>query len=201
MYLKGSAKLSTALARELVEKGFRYEDIKKIIIDNTPYRDDEVKVFEDVLFNKIEKFSQYLQVIDTETGEDYYYFTARDLHEDTGLTLGVINGSIYSGYLANSVFKIQKLAFSSNELCKDKTQIFNKRLGKIKTRESYTKNGKYVSNPLIVIDTHTDDIKVYGRGRVFCEEFNLEAKDLAKYIINGWKFMNRYKIESCNKTQ
>ena len=99
--LKKTAELSTILARELVEKGFEHGKIKEIIIDKTPYRGREIKKFEDILFKKIEKFSQYLYVVNVKTGEDYCYFSVRDLHEDTGLTIGSINGSIYSEHLAN----------------------------------------------------------------------------------------------------
>ena len=76
MNLRGSAKLSTELARELVENGFEYKNIREIIISKTPYRGTDIEKFEDILFNKIEKFSQYLYVVNTETGESYYYFTA-----------------------------------------------------------------------------------------------------------------------------
>ena len=199
MNLRGSAKLSTELARELVENGFEYKNIREIIVNKTPYRGKDIEKFEDVLFNKIEKFSQYLYVVNTETKEEYYYFTVRDLHEDTGLTVGAINGSIYSGYLANSVYKIDRLSFSSKELCKDKRQLFKRRIGKIKMRECCIKSGKYMSNPLMVIDTHTDDIKIYENARMFCEEFNVKSYNLSKYILNNWKVMSRYKIKTYNK--
>ena len=44
------------------------------------------------------------------------------------------------------------------------------------------------------IDTYTDKKTVYSSGREFCEEINLESKELSKYIINNWKVMSRYKI-------
>ena len=52
MNLRGSAELSTVLARELIENGFEYENIEKIIIDRTPYRDKEIEIFEDILFKR-----------------------------------------------------------------------------------------------------------------------------------------------------
>ena len=199
MNLRGAAELSTMLARELVEKGFKYENIEKIIEERTHYEGKDIELFEDILFKKIEKFSQYLYVVNVKTGEDYYYFSVRDLHEDTGLTKGSINGSIYSGYLANLMFKIERLCFSSKDLCKDKTQLFSKRIGRVKAREYYPRSGKYMTDPLMVIDTYTDSIKIYENARLFCEDFNIKTYNLSKYILNNWKVMSRYIIRSCNK--
>ena len=193
--LKKSAELSTMLARELVEKGFEHGKIKEIIIDKTPYRGREIKKFEDILFKKIEKFSEYLYVVNTETKEDYCYFTVRDLHEDTGLKLSSINGSINTGYLANSVFKIDRLAFTSKELCQDKTYLFEKKIGKVKLKKDHVRSGKYISRPLRVTDTYSDTVKEYEEARLFCEEINLQSKDLSKYILNGCRIKRRYEIE------
>ena len=189
MNLRGAAELSTILARELVEKGFKYENIEKIIKERTHYEGKDIELFEDILFKKIEKFSQYLYVVNVKTGEDYYYFSVRDLHEDTGLTIGSINGSIYSEHLANSIFKIEKRYFNSKVLCKDKTHLFDNKIGKIKKKETPNRQckGKYVSKPIIVIDTHTDNKKIYQTGRELCEEFNLETRHLSKYILNDWR--------------
>ena len=114
--------------------------------------------------------------------------------EDTGLSTGAVNGSIYGGWAANSMFNIERLSFSSKELCGDKTHLFRKRIGKVKAKKYYAKEGKYVSNPLLVIDTHTDCKKVYKTARLFCEEFNIKSNNLSKYIINDWKVMSRYKV-------
>ena len=195
MQLKGVSQISNALAKELVVTGFEYENIRKIIEDRTQFKGDCVDLFEDELFKKIEKFSQYLYVVNVNTGDEYYYFTVKDLCEDTGLSIGAVNGSIYGGWLANSVFRIERLSFSSKELCKDKTHLFSKKIGKVKVRKYYTKDGKYISKPLLVIDTHTDCKKVYETARLFCEEFNIRSNNLSKYIINDWRVMSRYKIK------
>ena len=201
MSLRGAAELSTILARELVEKGFRYEDIEKIIKERTTYKGLDIKVFEEMLFNKIEKFSRYLYVVNVETGEDYYYFTVRDLCKDTNLTVSAIQGSIYRKCYANSAFKIEKRCFSSKELCKDKTHLFSRRIGEVKKKEAPNRKcrGKYVSAPVVVTDTHTDTEKFYSTGREFCEEFNLETRHLSKYIINNWKLISRYRIRTYKK--
>ena len=201
MSLKGSAELSTVLARELVINGFEHKDIYNLIETRTPYKGIDARTFERMLFKKIEKFSQYLHVVNTSTDEEYCYLTARDLCKDTNLTLSAVNGSLYTGCCANSIFKIEKRYFSSKDLCKDKTHLFSKRIGKIKKKETPNRQcrGKYVSKPVMVIDTHTDNKKVYQTGREFCEEFNLETRHLSKYILNDWKFMSRYKIRVYRK--
>ena len=201
MSLRGAAELSTILARELVEKGFKYENIEKIIKERTSYRDLDAKVFEEILFDKIEKFSKYLYVVNIETGEDYYYFTVRDLCKDTNLTTSAIQGSIYKNCYTGSIFKIERKSFSSKDLCKDKAHLFSKRIGKVKKKETPNRKcrGKYVSAPVVVIDTYADTEKVYNAGREFCEEFNLETRHLSKYIINDWKLMSRYRIRTYKK--
>ena len=201
MSLRGAAELSTMLARELVEKGFKYENIEKIIKERTPYRDLDAKVFEEILFDKIEKFSRYLYVVNIETGEDYYYFTVRDLCKDTNLTTSAIQGSIYKNCYTSSMFKIERRSFSSKDLCKDKTHLFAKKIGEVKKKETPNRKcrGKYVSAPVVVTDTYTDTEKFYNTGREFCEEFSLETRHLSKYIINNWKLMSRYRIRTCKK--
>ena len=97
------------------------------------------------------------------------------------------------------MFKIERLCFSSRELCKDKAELFRKKIGRVKVRKYYTKDGKYVSNPLMVIDTHADEVKIYENARAFCDEFNIKSHNLSKYILNNWKVMSRYIIRSCNK--
>ena len=198
---KSFAQLSTELARELVEKGFEHKDIGRIIKEKTPFKYSQAKAFEERLYEKIEKFSKYLYVVNVETGEDYYYFTARDLCKDTNLTMSAIQGSIYKNCNADSIFKIERRSFNSKDLCKDKTHLFTKRIGKVKKREAPNRKckGKYVSAPVIIIDTHTDTGKIYATGREFCEEFGLETRNLSKYIINNWKLMSRYIIRTYRK--
>ena len=198
---KSFAQLSTELARELVEKGFEHKDIGRIIKEKTPYRYSQAKEFEERLYDKIEKFSKYLYVVNVETGEDYYYFTVRDLCKDTNITMSAIQGSIYKNCNADSIFKIERRSFNSKDLCKDKTHLFAKKIGKIKKKEAPNRKckGKYVSAPVIIIDTHTDVGKVYATGREFCEEFGLETRNLSKYIINNWKLMSRYIIRTYRK--
>ena len=198
---KSFAQLSTELARELVEKGFEHKDIGRIIKEKTPFEYSQAKAFEERLYEKIEKFSKYLYVVNVETGEDYYYFTVRDLCKDTNLTMSAIQGSIYKNCNADSIFKIERRSFNSKDLCKDKTHLFAKKIGKIKKKEAPNRKckGKYVSAPVIIIDTHTDTGKIYATGREFCEEFGLETRNLSKYIINNWKLMSRYIIRTYRK--
>ena len=194
MFLKGASKLSTEIARDLIRNGFKYEDIREIVKNRTHYKGRDIEYFEDELFKKIEKFSKYLRVINISTGEEYYYFTVKDLCEDTGLSTSAVNGGIYGGSLVNLMLKVERLSFSSKELCKDKTDLLDKRLGKLKPRKYYAKGGKYMSKPLLVIDTHTDQKKIYKTARLFCKEFNIESNNLAKYIRNNWRVMSRYEI-------
>ena len=199
--LKNAGRLSTELARELIEKGFRYDEVEKIIKERTPYEYSDAKKFEEMLFNKIEKFSEYLHITNINTGEEYYYFTVRDLCKDTNLTSSAIQGSIYKKCYTNSMFKIERRSFASKDLCKDKTHLFSKRIGQIKKKEMPNRRcrGKYISNPIKVTDLQEGTEKTYKVAREFCEELNLEARNLSKYIVNGWKFMNRYKIEAYKK--
>ena len=195
MYLNGAGRLCTEIAKDLIKNGFRYEDIRQIVESRTQYKGREAEYFEDNLFKKIEDFSRYLCVTNIETEEKYYYLTVRDMHEDTGLSLNTINASILRKTRANSIFRVERMSFTTSELCKDKQHLFSKRIGKIKKRERISRSGKYISNPLMCIDTYTDKKTVYSSGREFCEEINLESKELSKYIINNWKVMSRYKIK------
>ena len=199
MYLKNEGKLSTEIARSLIKNGFKYEDIREIVESKTPYKGEDIEYFEDSLFKKIESFSRYLRVTNIKTGEKYYYLTVRDMHEDTGLSINAINASILRKTHANSVFKVERLSFSSSELCENKSYLFDKRIGEVKRRSRIAKSGKYISNPLMCIDTHTGEKKVYPTGREFCDRLGLETKELSKYIINNWRVMSRYKIAPCSK--
>lgn len=194
MYLKDEGKFSTEIAKNLIKNGFRYEDIREIVKNKTPYKGKEIEHFEDSLFKKIETFSRYLCVTNIKTKEKYYYLTVRDLHEDTGLSVNAINASIFKKTRANLMFKVERLSFSTSELCKDKAHLFSKRIGKVKKRDKVVKDGKYISNPLMCIDTRTDERKVYPTAREFCEELNIETKELSKYIINNWRVKSRYRV-------
>ena len=195
MYLKGVSELASKMAIELIEEGFNFEDIRGYIKENTSFKDMEIEMFEDILFNKIEKYSTYIYVIDVNTNEEFYYHTVREMSEDTGLSVGAINGSIYGTNYANSMFDINRVAFSSKELCRYKKHLFSKKIGKVKTRKYFTKTGKYISEPLKVTDTFTNNITIYQTGRLFCEEFCITSSNLSKYILNNWKYKGRYKIE------
>lgn len=195
MYLKGASELANKIAIELIEEGFNYEDIRQLIINKTNYEGEEIDIFEDKLFNKIEKYSQYIHVININTKEEFYYHTVREMSEDTGLTVGAINGSIYGTNYANSVFDVSKREFTTKELCKYKKHLFSKKIGKVKIRQYYTKSGKYMSKPLKVTDTLTDNIVIYQTARLFCNEFNIKSYNLSKYILNNWKYKGRYKLE------
>ena len=116
--------------------------------------------------------------------------------KDTGMTESTINGSIYGLNLANSMFKVEKRYFNSKDLCKNKEKLFNKKIGKVEIREYYSKGGRHVSSPLKVTDTHTNEVMYYKTGRQFCSEFEMKGYNLSKYILQGFKFKGRYKLES-----
>ena len=195
MYLKGASELASKMAIQLIEEGFNYEDIRNFVIQNTNYTGSDIERFEDKLFTKIEKYSQYIYVVNINTKEEFYYHTVRELSEDTGLTVGAINGSIYGTNYANSIFDIYKKEFTVKELCKPKKHLFSKKIGKVKIRQYYTKSGKYMSKPLKVTDTLTDSIMIYQTARLFCNEFDIKSYNLSKYILNNWKYKGRYKLE------
>ena len=195
MYLKGVSELASKMAIELIEEGFNFEDIREYIKQNTNFNEAEIEIFEDKLFSKIEKYSTYIYVVDVNTNEEFYYHTVREMSEDTGLSVGAINGSIYGTNYANSMFDVQRVVFSSKEICRYKKHLFAKKIGKVKTREYFTKTGKYISEPLRVTDTITNNITIYQTGRLFCDEFCIASSNLSKYILNNWKYKGRYKIE------
>lgn len=195
MYLKGASELASKMAIQLIEEGFNYEDIRNFVIQNTNYTGSDIERFEDKLFTKIEKYSQYIYVVNINTKEEFYYHTVRELSEDTGLTVGAINGSIYGTNYANSIFDIYKKEFTTKELCKSKKHLFSKKIGKVKIRQYHTKSGKYMSKPLKVTDTLTDSIMIYQTARLFCNEFDIKSYNLSKYILNNWKYKGRYKLE------
>ena len=118
------------------------------------------------------------------------------MSEDTGMTESCINGSIYSLHLANSMFIVEKRYFNSKDICKNKEELFSKKIGRVKVREYYTKGGRHLSNPLRVIDTYTNKIMHYPTGRMFCNEFEIKGYNLSKYILEGYKYKGRYKIEN-----
>jgi hypothetical protein len=195
--IKGVNQLASELALKLIEEGFDYKDIRRIVIERTNfYKEEDIIKFEDKLYKKIEKYSQYIYVKNVNTGEEYYYHTVQEVVLDTTMTEGQVNGSIYGGNLANSTFLIQRLSFTTKELCQDKRHLFKKKIGKVEVRQFYTKEGKYMSNPLKVIDTYTDSIRIYQNARLFCDEFNIKTYNLSKYILNNWRVKGRYKLES-----
>jgi hypothetical protein len=195
--IKGVNQLASELALKLIEEGFDYSDIRRIVIEKTNfYKEEDIVKFEDKLYKKIEKYSQYIYVKNVNTSEEYYYHTVQEVVLDTTMTEGQVNGSIYGSNLANSTFLIQRLSFTTKELCQDKRHLFKKKIGKVDVRQFYTKEGKYMSNPLRVIDTYTDSIRIYQNARLFCDEFNIKTYNLSKYILNNWRVKGRYKLES-----
>ena len=197
MFKRGAGQLASKIAKELIIKGFKYEDLDNIIKRETNYKtEEELEYFEDKLFEKLEKFSMYVWAKEIKTGKEYYYLTVKDMAKDTGMTESTINGSIYGLNLANSMFKVEKRYFNSKDLCKNKEDLFNKKIGKVKIREYYSKGGRHVSSPLKVTDTHTNKVMYYKTGREFCSEFEMKGYNLSKYILQGFKFKGRYKLES-----
>ena len=45
-------------------------------------------------------------------------------------------------------------------------------------------------------DTFTNKIMNYPTGRAFCDEFEIKGYNLSKYILEGYKYKGRYKIEN-----
>ena len=197
MFKRGAGQLASKIAKELIIKGFKYEDLDNIIKRETNYKtEEELEYFEDKLFEKLEKYSMYVWAKEIKTGKEYYYLTVKDMAKDTGLTQSCINGSIYGFNLANSMFKVEKRYFNSKDLCKNKEELFNRKIGKVEVREYYSKGGRHVSSPLKVTDTHTNEVMYYKTGREFCSEFEMKGYNLSKYILQGFKFKSRYKLES-----
>ena len=197
MFKRGAGQLASKIAKELIIKGFKYEDLDNIIKRETNYKtEEELEYFEDKLFEKLEKYSMYVWAKEIKTGKEYYYLTVKDMAKDTGLTQSCINGSIYGFNLANSMFKVEKRYFNSKDLCKNKEELFNRKIGKVEVREYYSKGGRHVSSPLKVTDTHTNEVMYYKTGREFCSEFEMKGYNLSKYILQGFKFKGRYKLES-----
>ena len=197
MFIRGAGQQASKLALELIIKGFKYEDLREIIVKETGYKtEEELEYFEDKLFEKLEKYSMYIWAKEIKTGKEYYYLTVKDMAKDTGMTESTINGSIYGLNLANSMFKVEKRYFNSKDLCKNKEKLFNKKIGKVEIREYYSKGGRHVSSPLKVTDTHTNKVMYYETGRQFCSEFKMKGYNLSKYILQGFKFKGRYKLES-----
>lgn len=197
MFIKGAGQLASKLALELIIKGFKYEDLRELIVKETGYKtEQELEYFEDKLYEKLEKYSLYVWAKDIKTNEEYYYHSVKEMAEDTGMTESCINGSIYSLHLANSMFVVEKRYFNSKDICKNKEELFKKKIGKVKVREYYTKGGKHLSNPLKITDTFTNKIMNYPTGRAFCDEFEIKGYNLSKYILEGYKYKGRYKIEN-----
>ena len=197
MFIKGAGQLASKLALELIIKGFKYEDLRELIVKETGYKtEQELEYFEDKLYEKLEKYSLYVWAKDIKTNEEYYYHSVKEMSEDTGMTESCINGSIYSLHLANSMFIVEKRYFNSKDICKNKEELFSKKIGKVKVREYYTKGGKHLSNPLKITDTFTNEIMNYSTGRAFCDEFEIKGYNLSKYILEGYKYKGRYKIEN-----
>ncbi len=133
MFIKGVAKEATEIALKLILEGFNYNDLRKIVIQKTNYKTNtEINYFEDKLYEKIERYSKYIWAKDVRTGKEYYYNTVREMSLDTGMSIGSINGSIYNFHLANKMFKVEKRYFTSKELCKNKTYLFENKIGKVK---------------------------------------------------------------------
>ena len=197
MFIRGAGQQASKLALKLIIKGFKYEDLREIKVKETGYKtEEELEYFEDKLFEKLEKFSMYVWAKEIKTGKEYYYLTVKDMAKDTGMTESTINGSIYGLNLANSMFKVEKRYFNSKDLCKNKEELFDKKIGKVEIREYYSKGGRHVSSPLKVTDTHTNEVMYYKTGKEFCSEFEMKGYNLSKYILQGFKFRGRYKLES-----
>lgn len=197
MFKKGAGQLASKIALELIIKGFKYEELGEIIAKETGYKtEEELEYFEDKLYEKLEKYSMYIWAKDIKTGKEYYYHSVKDMAKDTGMTEACINGSIYSLHLANSMFMVEKRYFNTKDICKNKEELFNKKIGKVEVREYYSKGGRHLSNPLKVIDTYTNKTMHYPTGRMFCNEFDMKGYNLSKYILQGFKYKGRYKIEN-----
>ena len=121
MFIKGAGQLASKLALELIIKGFKYEDLRELIVKETGYKtEQELEYFEDKLYEKLEKYSLYVWAKDIKTNEEYYYHSVKEMAEDTGMTESCINGSIYSLHLANSMFVVEKRYFNIKYICKNK---------------------------------------------------------------------------------
>ena len=141
MFIKGAGQLASKLALELIIKGFKYEDLRELIVKETGYKtEQELEYFEDKLYEKLEKYSLYVWAKDIKTNEEYYYHSVKEMAEDTGMTESCINGSIYSLHLANSMFIVEKRYFNSKDICKNKEELFKKKIGKVKVREAARTN-------------------------------------------------------------
>lgn len=190
------------VAKKLILKGFdcANDDLEAIAyktFGRKNKRGCKIKVdrYVDFIVNKIDKLSNYLEVTDEETGEKYYYFTVKEMHEDTGMTRNTITGSIYGYYLANGRYRVEKKYFTAEELLNNKTKMFNKKLGKVDVRVYYTKRNNHRNEPLKVIDTKTNDVKVYSTGDEYCELTGMKTYNLGKYINNGFRHKKRYILE------
>lgn len=196
MYIRGALTRLDTIARELIIYGFEYAELRNIIEEN--FRGLNLKQYdylEDNLYSKIEKFANYITIEDYKTGEKYYYMTIKDIQEDTGMTLSSINGSIYGGHKANSRYIIEREEFKTKDINKNKEDMFNKRIGKVLTREYHTKSGKHLRNPIKVTDTHTGLTQIYKTGRSFCNKFKMPTYNLSRYINDGFRYKSRYLIE------
>ena len=74
MFIKGAGQLASKLALELIIKGFKYEDLRELIVKETGYKtEQELEYFEDKLYEKLEKYSLYVWAKDIKTNKEYYY--------------------------------------------------------------------------------------------------------------------------------
>ena len=73
MFIRGAGQQASKLALELIIKGFKYEDLREIIVKETGYKtEEELEYFEDKLFEKLEKYSMYIWAKEIKTGKEYY---------------------------------------------------------------------------------------------------------------------------------
>lgn len=193
---KGVAKAVNEVARELVLEGFDFDCISELVVKEfEPLTQRQVELYEDMLFEKIEKNSEYLEVTDTFTKEKFYYFTIREIVEDTGMNKNVANSSVSYETNALGRYSIRKKQFTVSEAKINKREMFSKKLGKVEIRKYYAQDARHLDNPLRVIDDKTGLSKIYKSGRSFCNEMKMNTYNLAKYVNNGWKFKRRYKLE------
>lgn len=194
---KGIGEATTNLVKKLILKGFDYKDLESIIIKEFKPKDQaEYNELEDIVYHKIERYSNYITIENLDTNYIYYYMTVKELALDTGLTIQAINSSILEDRkIHNKQYKIEKNQFSTFELSNNKEDLFKDKLGKLKTEEKRLITGKHLDSPLKVIDFKEGTSKVYKEGRMFCKEVGAKNYILSMYLRTGYKYLGRYKLE------